>query len=480
MTRSLIAAFLMAELLYVGLLRLDAINGVRPVAEFLVILTALFGVYGLSCALIRRHAASSSHALAWVLLTGSIMRLTLLPAGLPADADVPTKLSMIRNDVGSRSVEFEPFLLFDSDIWRYLWDGHVWASGINPYAHSPAALADWVDGDELWADVRDNVNNPTVVTIYPPAAQLVFLTAHAIAPGSVVVMKVVILVFDLAAALFISGALAALGRPRSDVALYFWNPLVIKVFAGSGHFDAALVAALAALAYFTIRGARHAAAASLALGMLFKAVPIVLVPFLWIRIGWRHTLVALGATATIFAGFLFHAGGISGFRRFAEDWYFNAGFFASLRWLASHVADSPDLAARALAALAILTTLAVLWRRDDGSAERFPASGAPALGALIFLGPVVMPWYLTWLLPFAVLARQRFWLWSTAPVCLAFLVMIDETEPVWGLAVQTAALGVLFWKYRRELPRPSPKEVPFPIPSPSAIRTTQAQGGNTT
>ena len=98
---------------------------------------------------------------------------------------------------------------------------------------------------------------------------------------------------DLLATVFLALALAAAGLPVEWLLLYAWNPLVIKAFAASGHSDAIAVTAIAALAYFLLKGAKFAAGASFALAVLAKLIPIVLFPFVARRIGWRNSILAL-------------------------------------------------------------------------------------------------------------------------------------------------------------------------------------------
>src|ERR1700728_4271498 len=73
-------------------------------------------------------------------------------------------------------VVFPPFL--SSDIYRYIWDGWVQASGINPYRYIPA--------DSHLVFLRDTAVFPNINRadyahpIYPPAAEMVFFIASSI------------------------------------------------------------------------------------------------------------------------------------------------------------------------------------------------------------------------------------------------------------------------------------------------------------
>lgn len=118
-----------------------------------------------------------------------------------------------------------------NDINRYVWDGRVQAAGINPYRYLPA--------DPALAALRDATVFPfinradTALTIYPPAAQALFLLVQEIHPG-VFGIKCAMAGAELAA---IGALLALLGRaglPRARVLIYAWHPLPVWEFAGNG------------------------------------------------------------------------------------------------------------------------------------------------------------------------------------------------------------------------------------------------------
>ncbi|MCI0627064.1 MAG: hypothetical protein L0387_36360 [Acidobacteria bacterium] len=455
----LVALMLVSEGVYVGLVQLDATNGWRPVLLFLGCMALLFAMYGIAFLVVRRQP-NQRGTLWWVAAGAMLFRLTLLPVGLSPRLSLLEKVEAMRADWAGESVEFERFLLFDHDIWRYLWDGHVWASGVNPFMNPPMAngLDSLAEADDLragsgaiWSDIRRNINYPDTPTIYPPLAQGVFRLSHFIAPGSVLAMKLLLVAFDLLAVWFVAQALTALGRPASWAVLYAWNPLVIKTIAASGHMDSIVAAALAATALFLVRRRNGLAACGFACAVLAKAGPIILLPFLVRRLPLRF--VALSG-ALILAGFLpFLDAGTTlfdGFRAFAQGWQFNAGPFVAVRWILASFIANPSAVARVVCALGLLATLMWLRLRDDGRRESFPAISATALGTMVVLSPAVMPWYLIWLLPLAVISVQRTWLFFSALVCLAFLVMVDQQESAWILAIE---YGVILPLWLRDITR---------------------------
>jgi alpha-1,6-mannosyltransferase len=436
----LLAILLVAsEALYLLLLRLDAINGVRPVAIFLAILGAGF-VFCFAAYLVLRNGPTGR--LAWALTLGGavLFRVTLLPAGLPPRLSLSEKLAAMAADWRGDPVSYERFLLFDNDIWRYLWDGHVAAIGQNPYASSP--------GDsplDDWETIRDNISYPALRTIYPPLAQMIFRAAHALAPGSVLAMKIIVVGFDLLAYGFVILTLRARNDLPAKSILYGWNPLVIKVFAGSGHIDAVLVAALAGTCYFLARRRPTAASVSLGLAIATKLAPIVLLPFLARRVGaWRTVLVCVTCTAC----FLPYLGAgphlLDGLLAFSANWQFNSGLF---RLFASLM---PDTLARITCAILIAITIFFLYRRDSSDPDTFAAVATLALGAVLIFSPVVTPWYVIWLLPLGIAAWNRAAILCSVPVCMAFLVMVRGVEWPWALILEYGSLAaIIAWNARK-------------------------------
>ena len=444
--RSRIPTFLLAilmvasEAVYLLLLRLDAINGVRPVVIFLALLGAGFALC-FAAYLVLRKAPGGRLAPALTVGGAILFRVTLLPAGLPPGLPLPEKLAALAADWRGDTVSYERFQLYDDDIWRYLWDGHIAAAGRNPYASPPAgpSLDDMADSARPdWETIRDNVSYPQLRTIYPPLAQIVFLIAHRLAPGSVLAMKIIVVGFDLLAYGFVILTLRARTDLPAKSILYGWNPLVIKVFAGSGHIDAVLVAALAGTCYFLARKRPAAASASLGLAIAAKLAPIVLLPFLARRVGaWRAVLACLVCLACFvpYLGAGTHL--FDGLLAFSGNWQFNSGAF---RLFASLMTDP---LARITCAILIAMAVFFLYRRDRAGPDTFPSVATLALGAVLIFSPVVTPWYVIWLLPLGVLAWNRAAIFFSVAVCVAFLVMARGVEWPWAVILEYGSLAAI-------------------------------------
>ena len=384
--------------------------------------------------------AHPRRALAAVLGFGLLFRLLLLPAGLAPGAGLAA-------DLAGGGPSYERFLLYDNDVWRYLWEGRVTTRGGNPYARTPADLEYAADQGDPWAEslfehdgwweVYENVSYRRQPTVYPPAAQLLFALSAWLAPASAGFWKLLVLLAEGVTCLAVVGLLRAAGRPRVESLLYAWNPMAIKELAGSGHVDAFAIALTAVSAWLLVSGRARGAWAFLAAASLVKVAPLFLVP-LWLRrAGWRAAwafpVVAL-ALCLPFAAHLDRL--VAGVAAFGSTWEFNPGPWALLEATAEPVAGAMAGSLASLVGLLVVVTLALLTARANPAAGGHPAAGVfLVLGTLAWIGPTVMPWYLLWALPFAVAVGARSWVVLSAACSLSYLFYVHREEQLWWLVV---------------------------------------------
>ncbi len=120
------------------------------------------------------------------------------------------------------------------DIYRYIWEGRVLFSGLNPYLHPPeAALLEGLR-DTVWKAVEYK----GVTAIYPPFAEFLFAFFSILSPTPFF-FKTVFACADLSVLFLL---VREFGQRESR--LYAWNPLVIYCFAGGGHYDSLFILAL--------------------------------------------------------------------------------------------------------------------------------------------------------------------------------------------------------------------------------------------
>jgi len=328
--------------------------------------------------------------------------------------------------------------LLSEDLWRYLWDGSVQWSGINPYAHAPnSAAVDAVATTPTLEAIRARIGHAHIPTIYPPAAQVVFGAATVAGPSSAV-MRLFMIGADLLVVLGLWRWSQRRGSAPQVAILYAFAPLAIAESAIGSHVDAVGVAALVLTGSALAAGRWGRAGVALAVSVGTKLMPVLVFPTLCGR-HWKAVAVAVVVCVALGLPYL-DAGGelLEGLRSYGHRWRANDGAFALILagfhqiWTPSATPVAldphwvqlvrglvgpsqgalphqvwPDELAFAATKLVVgglfgLVLLHRLWR-----ARSLEGFFGPVVVALMLLSPVVHPWYLLWGLPFALLALAR-------------------------------------------------------------------------
>ena len=334
--------------------------------------------------------------------------------------------------------------VLESDYYRYLWDAHVYTHGINPYVYPPDDPA----LDPIETDYRFFIHYAHVPTIYPPLAQYVFALAHLLAPDSLLGLKIVLTLFDVATGLVLARWLDERGSPPHWLAFYVLNPLVLKEIANSAHLDSIAVFFVTLAVYLMCRvttSSRALAWVALALGIAAKLYGLTLAP-LFARCDRdfaRHALLASGVLLLLYLPFASAGTRVfAGTAIFGEQWLFNASLFRGVAWLWERILPGSSLAPRLTVGLAFLVVLA--WRcRALRSKAEVPEASVFVLGALLLLSPVVDAWYALWILPFAVLTGSVPWIAFSYLVAFAYAWFQSPVLAVYFGALEYVVLFTL-------------------------------------
>lgn len=118
------------------------------------------------------------------------------------------------------------------DLYRYVWEGRIQLEGLNPYSVAPADSCTLHLRDEVWS----GINHKEYPTIYGPLAQLVFKLS-ALVSGTVLGMKIIILLFDLATLVLLWIILSSYKRRSNELLLYALHPITLYSFGIEGHLE---------------------------------------------------------------------------------------------------------------------------------------------------------------------------------------------------------------------------------------------------
>jgi hypothetical protein len=424
----------------------------RPLPLF-VGLEVLAGAIYLFSALTARSAPEGKTTLAWIIVVG----------------------------LGLRAILFGSTPIQEDDFYRYLWDGAVTASGINPYSYSPQyAVESSVEAEPPAPELRNlanrsgevapRINHPSLRTIYPPVAQAAFASGYLLKPWSIVAWRAVLLVFDIAALGILILILRSLRLPLAFALIYWWNPLLVKESVNSAHMDLIVAPFVLASILLAIREKNVWATVALTLATGAKLWPVVLAPFILRPLAARPgrlavalcIIVALGAAMFV----PIYIGGLdsdSGFTAYGKRWELNDALFMLFVWGSKYFAQVVGLghtngqfAARIIVALLLCAWIGILARgKIDGGLDLCEKCML-TVAALFLLSPTQFPWYYVWLLPLLAIRPRASLLLLTALLPLYYMrfyyrargsveffdyyVVWIEFVPVWCL---------LIWEFHR-------------------------------
>ena len=436
----------------------------RPILTYLAIYFSLCALYGLTWFIVRKRPGNQNNF--WMIIVfGLLFRAVILPS------------QQIQED----------------DVYRYLWDGKVFANGINPFEYAPAEVNDfkalriqnpesyyetYVERNEReleqldtlkWASPQslqylERVNHPEVPTIYPPMAQFVFRLVHQIKPDSIVALRCGFLFFDIMTLVFIVGILSKLRMDKSACLIYFWSPLIIKETFNSTHLDIIGISLLTGSIYFLLCHRHTLATLFLALGFLGKLYPVILLPLYlkachekMLLTGIKTWLAPLGNCGLFLGvavlGYLPFMGiGLQmfdGLKAFTLYWQSNDSIFAVLVFIFRNISGGfvneiifsnplPIFLSKVTVALALIGVL--FWLLFKGaSLLQQPVEfvrGLFWIMALVFLlSPVQNPWYLCWVVPFLCIFPARSWIALTGLVGLYYLDFYFDYQELQSLSL---------------------------------------------
>lgn len=326
---------------------------------------------------------------------------------------------------------------FSNDYFRYLWDGGVTASGINPYKYSPAQVyyAKIPPKMKTLADkaglVFANINHPFLRTVYPPVAQGIFALAYWIKPFSISSWRVVLLLFDISSTAMIILILRKNRLPLTWLAAYLWNPLlVVETYCGV-HLDIIVGTFLLLFIYLLLEKRLIPAVLALSAAVGSKLWPVIMIFFVVFSTKLRKVIVPV-ILFLVLASILIiplssnlssHNSGVAAY---AKTWRANAGLFRLLEWLF----DAPKHQLRPRIAVMILLLSFTCWRaiRARNILDSLCSEAGLVIFFMLLITPTLYPWYYIPLIPLAALTRKKYLLiWTTIlPACYLTINVIPE------------------------------------------------------
>src|SRR5690606_13030436 len=178
------------------------------------------------------------------------------------------------------------------DFYRFLWDGRLLIQGLSPYLFTPDSLTEpalsGVEGLEVTVDQSKELIegmgslNASHFSNYPPINQLFFAIAALFSGksifGSVVVLRVLIILADVGILYFGKKLLEKLNLPIKNIFWYFLNPFIIIELSGNLHFEGVMLFFFVWALYLLFNGKWFWAAVLVGISISVKLIPLLFLP----------------------------------------------------------------------------------------------------------------------------------------------------------------------------------------------------------
>ena len=330
----------------------------------------------------------------------------------------PSLLLLLGFSLLYRVIGLFTFPILEDDFYRYLFDG--WAT---VHLGSPYSLVPFDHFDQIpFSDIANHISYPKIATVYGPVTQWIFALSYVISPGTIWPLKIFTTLADIAIILLLLNFAS-----KRSVLLYAWSPLIIKEFTITAHPDILAVLLVMLTVLFYQRKQPYTMVLCLALAAGIKVFALLLAPLL-IALNWRAWLIMVGSMMVVAMPFgIISAWFPEGLQTMATEWQFNAPLYTFL----TTYFDITDIRSGlfCVSLLWIAGFTAFQWRYKR---EEIPHADY-LYGVFLLCIPVVNPWYLIWILPFATI-RPSPWAWTaSAAVLLSYASGINLGDRDLGL-----------------------------------------------
>lgn len=327
------------------------------------------------------------------------------------------------------------------DVYRFIWDGRLAINGFNPFRYLPTEIIQMPQITGITNELFGLLNSPTHYTVYPPVLQGIFWLAAKVFPvntfASIVLLKCIIFLFECGTVLLLIQILKKVSLPPYLSLLYFLNPLVVAELTGNIHFDGVMIFFVLLSFKLLLENKLTGSAIFLGLGISTKLVPVLFLPFLMYRQGWKKGLLFLlicGVTTFLLFALLFDQQTLqhlfNSVNLFIRHFEFNASIYYFVRQIGILIKGyniiiwaGPVLL---LSATSIILFLSFKANKSSGSNNFCQALFIITLWYLF--STTIHPWYICLPVAFSVFTQYRY------PIIWSFTATLSyaayQTNPV--------------------------------------------------
>jgi alpha-1,6-mannosyltransferase len=418
-------------------------------AAYWVLVISLLGYYFLAYE-IPRHATFALFATYGILF---LIYLWIVNSSLNQAVSFWIVVSLV-----FRIILFFAFPQLSDDFYRFIWDGRLWAAGEHPFAALPSEYLN-LNIPGIDQELYNHLNSKEYFAIYPPVAQYVFWVAVTISPhsilGSVIVMRVLVLLAEVGTILLMKELLKKFGRPENNVLLYALNPLIIMELTGNLHFEVFVIFFLLVTVLLLTRKVFLPAAASMGLAICTKLLPLIFLPSYIGRLATKKLLayfLIVGAACLVLF-FPFFDWEVVNSLRSSVGLYFNKfEFNASLYYLVREFGfwkygyNIIQTVGWKLGLITLILILTYVWiksrqskvKQEDFNSHVLFQDWMWMLSIYFLFATTLHPWYISTLLALSVFTPYRYPVVWTGLIFLTYAGYTSDSfhEVLWLTAIE--------------------------------------------
>lgn len=357
------------------------------------------------------------------------------------------------------------------DFYRFIWDGRMILEGFNPYLSTPES---WINSGqnpinqakELYAGMG-NLNG-SHYTNYPPLNQLCFYIAALFSSksilGSVIVMRLLMILSDIGIIYFGSKLLKLLNLPKSNILLYALNPFIIIELTGNLHFEAVMLFFAVWSLYLLVKQKWIGAAILIGLSVSVKLIPLIFLPlfFQWfIKNKWRgffqYVLFCFIVVITVIVTFLpfLTSEFIENYKSTVGLWFNKFEFNASLYYIARAIGytkrgfNEIAVIGQIMPMIAVSFLLIITFFRKNKQPIELISALLLGLTFYYFTTTTMHPWYISTLLILSVFTKYRFTIVWSITILLSYQAYANTPwkENLWFIGIEYLFVyGYLIWE----------------------------------
>ncbi len=340
------------------------------------------------------------------------------------------------------------------DFFRFIWDGRMIFEGYNPFLYTPNFFFEKgelpVSGAQTLYDGMGWLS-ASHFTNYPPVSQFCYFLAAVFANhsvlGSIIAMRILIIIADFATLFFGRKLLKALHLNPNYIFWYILNPFIIIELTGNLHFEGVMICFLVLSLYLLQKLKWQWAAVAFSLSVATKLIPLIFLPLIFkhlkLKKGFLFCSIVGLINIVLFLPFI-SSEFITNYTETVGLWFKNFEFNASLFNISKSIGyqitgeNKIKLIGPVMAILVILYILYTTYKSPLKDIKNLLINMLLIISVYYFMATTVHPWYVSILLILAVFTGYKFPLIWSVTIILSYLAYVssDHKENLWIIGLE--------------------------------------------